>query len=101
MTEHTMTTFGVMTARPTNRQVKGWTSFATQSILATLVLAAFLIGAEYVGAAVDPPDVTGSITETAPVSLVAAELDPVFMQKLAQRSRRAYERSHPLTAPAQ
>lgn len=69
-----------------------------------LALLAVLIGVECVRAGVthyDRYETTGSIgAGTATGSdLVAAELDPVFMEKLAQRSRAPYARAHPLTAP--
>jgi hypothetical protein len=68
---------------------------------AGLALLAVLIGAECVRAGVDhydPYETTGSIAGAATSGdLVAAELDPVFMQKLAQRWRAPYERSHAVT----
>jgi hypothetical protein len=64
---------------------------------AGLALLAVLVGAECVRAGAahyDQYETTGSIAEpAAPSDLVAAELDPVFTQKLAQRWRAAYERS--------
>ena len=64
-----------------------------------LALVAVLIGAECVRAAVSHHETIGSAVESAgPADLVAAELDPVFAQKLAARSRRSYECSHQLTA---
>ena len=69
---------------------------------AALALLAVLIGVECVRAGVahyDQYETTGSIAGAAtPSELVAAELDPVFMKKLAQRSRAPYEHAHPLTA---
>jgi hypothetical protein len=70
---------------------------------AGLALLAVLIGAECVRAGVghyDQYETTGSISRaTTAGELVAAELDPVFMQKLAQRWRAPYERAH--VVPAQ
>ena len=72
---------------------------------AGLALLAVLIGAECVRAGVDhydPYETTGSIAGAATSGdLVAAELDPVFMQKLAQRWRAAYERSHAVAGQLQ
>ena len=68
-------------------------------IPAGLALIAVLIGAECVRAGVGYyDDTTGSIPEAAVSDLVAAELDPVFVRKLALRSRAPYERAHPLSA---
>jgi hypothetical protein len=66
-------------------------------IPAGLALIAVLIGAECVRAGVGHyDDATGSIAVTAQTTqLVAAELDPVFVQKLALRSRAPYQRAHP------
>lgn len=69
---------------------------------AGLALLAVLVGAECVRAGVahyDQYETTGSIAgKAAPTDLVAAELDPVFTQKLAQRWRAPYERAHAVTA---
>lgn len=59
-----------------------------------LALAAVLIGAEYVRAAGSHHEVDSAVEEISPTDLVAAELDPAFVQKLAERSRGPYERSH-------
>jgi hypothetical protein len=68
-------------------------------IPAGMALVVVLIGAEYVRAAASHRDTTGTMAASiAPADLVAAELDPVFMQKLTDRSRRPYQRSHPLNA---
>jgi hypothetical protein len=65
---------------------------------AVLALLAVLIGAECVRAGVSNYEATGSIVAaTAPTDLVAAELDPVFMQKLAQRCRASFERAHAMS----
>jgi hypothetical protein len=64
-----------------------------------LALIVVLIGAEYVRAAASHRDTIGGGVESGvPAALVAAELDPVFMQKLTDRSRARYQRSHPLNA---
>lgn len=72
---------------------------------AGLALLALVIGAECVRAGAahyDPYETTGSIAvSAAPADLVAAEMDPVFMQKLAQRWRAPYARSHAATGPLQ
>lgn len=66
--------------------------------LAGLVAVTVLIAAEYVRAGVGSyDDVTGSIT--APTDLVAAELDPIFVQKLAYRMRAPYVRAHGFAVP--
>lgn len=68
---------------------------------AGLALLAVLVGAECVRAGAthyDQYETTGSIAgPTTPTDLVAAELDPVFTQKLAQRWRAPYERTHAAT----
>jgi hypothetical protein len=66
-----------------------------------LALVAVLIGAECVRAGVGYyDDTTGSLSEAAnSTDLVAAELDPAFVRKLALRSRAPYARAHPLTVP--
>jgi hypothetical protein len=75
---------------------------AVKLLPAGLALLAILVGAECVRAGAahyDQYETTGSIAAPAtPGDLVAAELDPVFMQKLAQRWRAPYERSHAVTA---
>jgi hypothetical protein len=75
-----------------------------------LALVAVLIGAECVRAAVSHHETIGLVAESsvpaapaapvAPANLVAAELDPVFMQKLADRWRGPYERSRRSTTQA-
>jgi hypothetical protein len=66
-----------------------------------LALAAVLVGAEYVRAEVHQPGTDGTIVESAsPAGLGAAELDPIFAQKLVERVRGPYERSHRLIAQA-
>jgi hypothetical protein len=69
---------------------------------AGLTLLAVLIGAECVRAGAahyDQYETMGSIAGSATsTDLVAAELDPVFTQKLAQRWRAPYEHSHAVTA---
>lgn len=66
-----------------------------------LTLIAVLIGAEYVRAAADQPAKYENVAEsTSPAGLVAAELDPVFAQKLVERVRGPYERSHRLIVQA-
>jgi len=66
-----------------------------------LALVAVLIGAEYVRAEVYQPGTDGTIAEFAsPAGLGAAELDPIFAQKLVERVRGPYERSHRLMAQA-
>lgn len=65
--------------------------------LLCLALVAVLIGAQCVRAAV----AGGAVLEdsSSPMSLVAAELDPSFVQKLADRMRAPYLRSLFLSAP--
>jgi len=66
-----------------------------------LAFVAVLVGAEYVRAAVDQTETYINVVEFAsPAGLVAAELDPVFAQKLVERVRGPYERSHRLIAQA-
>lgn len=79
-----------MTAKIAIRSTRFW--------LAGLVAVAVLIAAECVRAGAGHyDDVTGSIT--APTELVAAELDPVFVQKLAYRMRAPYVRAHGFVLP--
>jgi hypothetical protein len=74
-----------MTAKIAIRSTKFWP--------AGLAALAVLIAAECVRASVGhSDDITGSIA--APTELVAAELDPVFVQKLAYRMRAPYARAH-------
>ncbi len=71
----------------------------TKLVRVGLALIVVLVGAEYVRAASSHRDAIGPAAESAvPAQLAAAELDPVFMQKLADRSRARYQRSHPLSA---
>jgi hypothetical protein len=69
---------------------------------AGFALLAVLVGVECVRAGSahhEQYETTGSIAGSAtPADLVAAELDPIFTQKLAQRWRASYERSHTATA---
>jgi len=65
-------------------------------IIVVLALVAVLIGAEYVRAGGDHRDGF----EIAPSDVVAAELDPVFTQKLAERMRGPYARTHAFTTQA-
>ena len=79
-----------MTTKIAIRSTKFW--------LAGLVAVAVLIAAECVRAGVGHfDDVTGSVA--APTDLVAAELDPVFVQKLAYRMRAPYVRAHGFAIP--
>jgi hypothetical protein len=59
--------------------------------LLCLVLVAVLIGAECVRAAVTSD--RAEAQSSSPASLVAAELDPTFVQKLVDRMRAPYLRS--------
>jgi hypothetical protein len=66
-----------------------------------LALVAVLVGAEYVRAEVYQPATDRTTIESAsPAGLGAAELDPIFAQKLVERVRGPYERSHRLIAQA-
>jgi hypothetical protein len=58
-----------------------------------LALLAALIGAEYQRATVHPATTLDSFAASSSADAVPAELDPAFMQKLADRMRAPYERS--------
>jgi hypothetical protein len=77
-------------------------SMRSQAVAAILAGFAMVIGAECVGAAAHhdmfDSDVTGAVNQ--PAAFGPAELDPVFQQKLLQRSRGRYERVHPLDLQA-
>jgi hypothetical protein len=71
---------------------------STRFWLAGLVGLGALIGAECVRAGVGHyDDVTGSIA--GPIDLVAAELDPTFVRKLAYHMRAPYARAHGFALP--
>jgi hypothetical protein len=73
---------------------------STRFLLAGMAALTVLIAAECVRAGVGhyDDDTTGNVTTA--TDLVAAELDPIFMQKLAYRMRAAYMRAHGLAAPS-
>jgi hypothetical protein len=72
---------------------------STRFVLAGMAALAVLIAAECVRAAVGHSDDTTSSVITA-TDLVAAELDPAFVQKLAYRMRAPYVRAHGLAEPS-
>ena len=81
-----------MTAQIAIQSTKFW--------LAGFVAISALIAAECVNAGVGSygyDDVTGSIA--APTDMVAAELDPIFVQKLAYHMRAPYVRAHGFVVP--
>ena len=71
---------------------------AAKLVPAGLALLVMLVGAEYVRAASHRDTIGAAAESAAPGDFVAAELDPVFMQKLTDRWRRPYQRSHLLRA---
>jgi hypothetical protein len=63
-------------------------------VITVSVALVVFFGAEYVSAAIVHETTTAPKTEPISMNLTAAELDPVFTQKLAARLRAPYERSH-------
>lgn len=70
------------------------------SIKITVIVALVaLIGAQCVGAAVKHHATNADLSAPSAAALPAAELDPVFQQKLVQRARGPFERAHPSNPP--
>ena len=62
-------------------------------LIAAVIVLLALFGAECVRAAINHHDTT--VVAIPSYAFVPAEVDPIFQQKLAQRVRGPYERSHP------
>jgi hypothetical protein len=73
-------------------------SMRSQAVAIVLAGLTIMVGGEYVRAAshVFGTELTGSINVASSVG--PAELDPAFQQKLLERARGHYERTHPLGA---
>jgi hypothetical protein len=63
-------------------------------IVATIGLVV-VFGAKCVSATIHDHETAQTSVAVSPCASVPAELDPVFQQRLVQRARASYERSHP------
>lgn len=63
-------------------------------LIAAVIVLLVLFGAECVRAAINHQETIKTVVAIPSYAFVPAELDPVFQQKLAQRMRGRYERSH-------
>lgn len=82
-----------MTSAMTRAITKSGMTTTAWLVLAALALVTVLVWAECVRAGVERDDITGTVAAPA-AERVAAELDPVFTQKLARRWLAPYRRAH-------